>query len=117
MIWRQVGANTRCRTSQPRVELTAHLANPDDDYNGDADPADIETELEDRDDYKAVNAFWVPEDAAGSRTRVRHLKQIPKPPLSLQVLTYKTAISGRLASHRACGSEWQSIAPSGIFHQ
>ena len=47
-----------------RAELTERLTNPDDDYfYGDADPADIEAELEDRDYYKEVNAFWVPEGA------------------------------------------------------
>ena len=47
-----------------RAELTERLTNPDDDYfYGNADPADIEAELEDRDYYKEVNAFWVPEGA------------------------------------------------------
>jgi type I restriction enzyme M protein len=47
-----------------RAELTARLTNPDDEYfYGDADPADIEAELEDRDYYKEVNVFWVPEGA------------------------------------------------------
>lgn len=43
-----------------RAELTTRLTNPDDEYfYGDADPADIEAELEDRDYYKEVNVFWV----------------------------------------------------------
>ena len=47
-----------------RVELTARLTNPDDEYYyGEADPADIEAELEDRDYYKEANVFWVPEAA------------------------------------------------------
>ena len=47
-----------------RAELGERLTNPDDDYfYGDADPADIEAELEDRDYYKEVNVFWVPEGA------------------------------------------------------
>ena len=47
-----------------RAELTTRLTNPDDEYYyGDADPADIEAELEDRDYYKEVNVFWVPEGA------------------------------------------------------
>ncbi len=47
-----------------RVTLTARLTNPDDDYYyGDADPADIAAELEDRDYYKEANVFWVPEAA------------------------------------------------------
>ncbi|ABM40186.1 class I SAM-dependent DNA methyltransferase [Polaromonas naphthalenivorans] len=47
-----------------RAELTARLTNPADAYYyGDAAPEDIEAELEDRDYYKEVNAFWVPEAA------------------------------------------------------
>ena len=47
-----------------RVELTARLTNPDDEYYyGEADPADIEAELEDRDYYKETNVVWVPEAA------------------------------------------------------
>ena len=51
-----------------RAELTARLTNPDDEYfYGDADPADIEAELEDRDYYKEVNVFWVPKARGGNR--------------------------------------------------
>jgi len=47
-----------------RAELTTRLTDPDDEYfYGDADPADIEAELEDRDYYKEVNVFWVPAEA------------------------------------------------------
>ncbi|CAM3680490.1 class I SAM-dependent DNA methyltransferase [Polaromonas hydrogenivorans] len=47
-----------------RAELTTRLTNPADAYYyGDAAPEDIEAELEDRDYYKEVNAFWVPEAA------------------------------------------------------
>jgi type I restriction enzyme M protein len=47
-----------------RAELHTRLTNPADDYYfGDATPADLEQELEDRDYYKEVNAFWVPEPA------------------------------------------------------
>ena len=47
-----------------RAELTTRLSDPQDDYYyGDADPADIAAELEDRDYYKEVNVFWVPEAA------------------------------------------------------
>ena len=43
-----------------RATLTARLTNPDDEYfYGDADPADIAAELEDRDYYKEANVFWV----------------------------------------------------------
>ena len=53
-----------------RAELTARLTNPDDEYfYGDADPADIEAELEDRDYYKEVNVFWVPEGARWEQLR------------------------------------------------
>lgn len=47
-----------------RAELTARLTNPADDYYfADATPADLAQELEDRDYYKEVNAFWVPASA------------------------------------------------------
>jgi type I restriction enzyme M protein len=47
-----------------RVELTARLSNPADPYYyGDAAPEDLQAELEDRDYYTEVNAFWVPEPA------------------------------------------------------
>ncbi len=46
------------------AEVRLRLTDPDDDYfYGDADPEDIAAELEDRDYYKEVNAFWVPEPA------------------------------------------------------
>ncbi|MDH0371060.1 type I restriction-modification system subunit M [Comamonas aquatica] len=44
--------------------LMQRLADPNDEYfYGDADPADIAAELEDRDYYKEANVFWVPEGA------------------------------------------------------
>lgn len=47
-----------------RAELTARLVNPADDYYfADATLQDLAAELEDRDYYKEVNAFWVPEAA------------------------------------------------------
>jgi type I restriction enzyme M protein len=47
-----------------RAELTQRLTNPQDDYYfADASPDDLDQELEDRDYYKEVNAFWVPEPA------------------------------------------------------
>ncbi|MDD2918438.1 class I SAM-dependent DNA methyltransferase [Rhodoferax sp.] len=47
-----------------RAELVTRLTNPVDEYfYHDAQPGDIEAELEDRDYYKEVNAFWVPEPA------------------------------------------------------
>ena len=47
-----------------RAELTARLSNPADPYYyGDAAPEDLQAELEDRDHYTEVNAFWVPEPA------------------------------------------------------
>jgi type I restriction enzyme M protein len=47
-----------------RAELGARLTNPDDAYYyGNAAPEDIAAELEDRDYYKEVNVFWVPEAA------------------------------------------------------
>jgi type I restriction enzyme M protein len=45
-----------------RTELQARLADPADEYYyGDASLEDLAAELEDRDYYKAVNVFWVPE--------------------------------------------------------
>lgn len=47
-----------------RAELATRLTDPQDEYfYGDADPADIAAELEDRDYYTEVNVFWVPEAA------------------------------------------------------
>ena len=47
-----------------RADLTIRLTNPADDYFfANATPADLEQELEDRDYYTEVNAFWVPESA------------------------------------------------------
>jgi type I restriction enzyme M protein len=47
-----------------RADLTARLTNPADEYfYHDAQHGDIEAELEDRDYYTEVNAFWVPESA------------------------------------------------------
>lgn len=50
--------------------LVLRLADPDDEYfYGDADPADIAAELEDRDYYKEANVFWVPEAARWEQLR------------------------------------------------
>ena len=47
-----------------RAELVTRLTDPADAYfYGDAAPEDIDAELEDRDYYKEVNVFWVPESA------------------------------------------------------
>lgn len=47
-----------------RAELSTRLTNPNDAYYyGNAAPEDIAAELEDRDYYKEVNVFWVPEAA------------------------------------------------------
>ena len=47
-----------------REEIKARLSNPDDAYFfAGAMPEDLDAELEDRDYYKEVNAFWVPEAA------------------------------------------------------
>jgi len=55
---------SRLVSSARRAELTKRLTNPADDYFfHDAQPGDIEAELEDRDYYREVNVFWVPEAA------------------------------------------------------
>ena len=47
-----------------RAELLKRLTDENDDYYfPDADEADLEAELEDRDYFKMVNVFWVPETA------------------------------------------------------
>ena len=47
-----------------RSEVAARLADPGDDYYyGDASAQDLAAELEDRDYYREVNVFWVPEAA------------------------------------------------------
>jgi type I restriction enzyme M protein len=54
-----------------RAELTKRLTNPADEYFfHDAQPGDIEAELEDRDYYREVNVFWVPETARWESLRV-----------------------------------------------
>jgi type I restriction enzyme M protein len=46
------------------AELTLRLVDPDDEYfYGNASAEDIAAELEDRDYYREVNVFWVPEAA------------------------------------------------------
>jgi type I restriction enzyme M protein len=58
-----------------REELIKRFKDKDDDYYiPDADEATIKEELEDRDYYKAVNAFWVPEVARWESLRA-HAKQ------------------------------------------
>lgn len=50
--------------SARRVELKRRLTDPQDDYFlHDATPELLDVELEDRDYYKEVNVFWVPESA------------------------------------------------------
>jgi hypothetical protein len=50
--------------SAKRTELTRRFADPADDYFlNDSTPALLERELEDRDYYREVNVFWVPEAA------------------------------------------------------
>ncbi len=45
-----------------RTEVAARLADPDDEYyHGQAAAEDLAAELEDRDYYREVNVFWVPE--------------------------------------------------------
>ena len=47
-----------------RAEIIMRLANPQDDYYlHDATPQLLAKELEDRDYYKEVNVYWVPEPA------------------------------------------------------
>ncbi len=47
-----------------RAEVAARLVDPDDDYYyGEAAGEDLAAELEDRDYYREVNVFWVPEGA------------------------------------------------------
>ena len=47
-----------------RTEVAARLADPDDEYYyGQAAAEDLAAELEDRDYYREVNIFWVPETA------------------------------------------------------
>lgn len=53
-----------------RSEIEARLKNPADEYFfADATPEDINAELEDRDYFKAANAFWVPEGARWETVR------------------------------------------------
>ncbi len=55
-----------------RAELINKFADNQDDYYLDnADPDQIHAELEDRDYYKEVNVFWVPEDARWESLRAQ----------------------------------------------
>ncbi|MEO6145713.1 MAG: type I restriction-modification system subunit M N-terminal domain-containing protein, partial [Sulfuriferula sp.] len=55
-----------------RDELTTRFANPADDYFvPDADAAMLADELEDRDYYREVNIFWVPEAARWESLRAQ----------------------------------------------
>ena len=55
-----------------RAELTTKFADSQDDYYlGDSDPDLINAELEDRDYYKEVNVFWVPEAARWESLRAQ----------------------------------------------
>ena len=55
-----------------RAELATRLADPKDDYFFDgATPDSLAEELEDRDYYKEVNVFWVPEAARWEALRSR----------------------------------------------
>jgi type I restriction enzyme M protein len=55
-----------------RAELTRKFADSQDDYYlDDADPDLINAELEDRDYYKEVNVFWVPEAARWESLRAQ----------------------------------------------
>jgi type I restriction enzyme M protein len=55
-----------------RAELTRKFADSEDDYYlGDTDPDLINEELEDRDYYKEVNVFWVPEAARWESLRAQ----------------------------------------------
>ncbi len=47
-----------------RAEIETRLKTPGDEYHfADATPEQLQTELDDRDYYKAANVFWVPEGA------------------------------------------------------
>ena len=55
-----------------RAELIRKFADGQDDYYlADAEPDQINAELEDRDYYKEVNVFWVPEDARWESLRAQ----------------------------------------------
>lgn len=55
-----------------RDELASRFADPDDEYYLDgADAHDVAGELEDRDYYREVNVFWVPEAARWESLRAQ----------------------------------------------
>lgn len=59
-------------TFQTRREDLAHrFTDPNDDYFLSVDPAVLAEELEDRDYYKEVNVFWVPETARWESLRAQ----------------------------------------------
>ena len=60
-----------------RAELTVRLTDPADPYYyGDAAPEDLKAELEDRDYYTEVNAFWVPEPARWESLRSKNVFKV-----------------------------------------
>ena len=55
-----------------RAEVLARLADPDDEYfYGEASADDLAAEADDRDYYRAVNVFWVPEAARWEALRAK----------------------------------------------
>src|SRR5690606_16810378 len=55
-----------------RAEVAVRLSDPDDEfYYGDASAEDLAAELDDRDYYKSVNLFWVPENARWEQLRAQ----------------------------------------------
>ena len=66
-----------------RAELTTRLTNPADDYYfPEASLDDLAAELEDRDYYKEVNAFWCPRRRGG-----KHCVQQPNKSTLVSTLT------------------------------
>ncbi len=56
-----------------RADLVTQLTNPTDDYFcHEAQPGDIEAELEDRDYYTEVNAFWVTSPVIPAKAGIQH---------------------------------------------
>jgi len=89
-----------------RTELRQRLLDPQDDYfYGQASAEDIDAELEDRDYYREVNVFWVPEAA-----RWEALRSAVSSPTSASAST-KRCLSSRPRTPSSRAS-WTSALPA-----
>lgn len=73
-----------------RTELTARFADPADDYFLGSTPELLAAELEDRDYYREVNVFWVPEAARWEALRAAAKQAVYAPRSSATGFRFST---------------------------